>query len=853
MGVRRRSIRKRIFLLSLIPLLSLVGLYVFVASITVGDAARAARTPTLKNQSGAPVLYYLSGLDAERRLAAIYLAAPVPGVLTQFQQQQPKTDQLRAIMEAGLKTSATRSYASAEEKQAIAAVLKDTGSLRRIRSEVSGRTINRLQAMRDYNVLAEHIHTLVARLVQELTPSVQIDASALVEAVGAQEALQQEDAVFESAAAARSFPVDQRVQFARLAAVRRELSDDALNTLGSKIRPAYNKYLPVAATSALAQLEDAIATTPWPGGQPPVDPETWGKTFAGVVQGLGAVAQTGADHVDSVSRASAHSAYLRLILAGGLGLLALLVSVFISFRVGRSIVRQLAELRSSALELADQRLPRVMARLRAGEEVDVAAEAPPMQTSSDEIGQVGQAFNVVQTTAVQAAVEQARLRKGVSDVFRNLARRSQSLLHRQLSLLDAMERRTSDPDELADLYRVDHLTTRMRRHAEGLIILSGAPTGRAWRKPVRLVDVLRAAVAEVEDYTRVNVVTRSQASLTGLAVADVIHLIAELVENATLFSPPNTPVRLTGDVVGNGFAVEIEDRGLGLSEPTLAEVNHRLANPPEFDLSDSDQLGLFVAGTLAARHRIRISMRANAYGGSTVIVLLPRELVVQEEDTPDRPAPPPIENPVLPTDRSPLAGEEIIVPAPLTELAADVSASNGSGAAAPDTDAVVAGSGSAQPTPVGARPGDDSVTGADPRDVAETPAAQPVAMAAQPPVPVDVGMDWGPSTAQQRGLEDNGWSLASSDAFTPAESVGVTEQSLPRRIRQAHVAPQLRDGGVGGGGAGGGDDEPSALRSPEQARALMTAMQGGWERGRSEAPTPDADDPGGDSGEQRGR
>ena len=272
-----------------------------------------------------------------------------------------------------------------------------------------------------------------------------------------------------------------------------------------------------------------------------------------------------------------------------------------------------------------------MERLRAGEDVDVSAEAPPIETSGDEIGQVGQAFNTVQRTAIEAAVEQARLRHGISDVFRNLARRSQSLLHRQLTLLDTMERRASDPDELGDLYRLDHLTTRMRRHAEGLIILSGAAPGRAWRNPVRLVDVLRASVAEVEDYTRVTVVTMTQAALAGPVVADVIHMIAELVENATIFSPPNTPVRLTGDMVGKGFAVEIEDRGLGMNEEKLAEINDRLANPPEFDLSDSDQLGLFVAGRLAKRHGIRISMRLNPYGGTTAIVLIPRDLVVSEE------------------------------------------------------------------------------------------------------------------------------------------------------------------------------------------------------------------------------
>ena len=191
-----------------------------------------------------------------------------------------------------------------------------------------------------------------------------------------------------------------------------------------------------------------------------------------------------------------------------------------------------------------------------------------------------QAFNTVQRTAIEAAVDEANLRRGISDVFRNLARRSQVLLHRQLRLLDGMERRASEPEELEDLFRIDHLTTRMRRHAEGLIILSGEPPGRTWRHPVPLMDVLRAAVAEVEDYTRIRVEARTRAALSGTAVADVIHLIAELAENATVFSPPNTPVKITGDVVGRGFAVEIEDRGLGITEERLAEINRNLAARP---------------------------------------------------------------------------------------------------------------------------------------------------------------------------------------------------------------------------------------------------------------------------------
>jgi len=230
-----------------------------------------------------------------------------------------------------------------------------------------------------------------------------------------------------------------------------------------------------------------------------------------------------------------------------------ILSIIVSVIVGRGLVRELAALRESALDLANKRLPDVMARLRAGEDVDLRAEeAPPIAARTNEIVQVSQAFATVQQTAVEAAAGEARLRRGVSDIFRNLARRSQVLLHRQLRLLDGMERRASEPEELEDLFRIDHLTTRMRRHAESLIILSGDAPARAWRRPVPFVDVLRAAVAEVEDYTRIKVTANTQAAISGPAVADVIHMVAELAENAVVFSPPNTPVLIGGDIVGLG-------------------------------------------------------------------------------------------------------------------------------------------------------------------------------------------------------------------------------------------------------------------------------------------------------------
>ena len=300
---------------------------------------------------------------------------------------------------------------------------------------------------------------------------------------------------------------------------------------------------------------------------------------------------------------------------------------------GRKVTRDLTRLDNNVRDMAQERLPRVVEQLRRGDDVDVLAESPPPDTSTiQEIAQIAESFAAVQRAAVGAAVDQARMRKGVNQVFLNISMRSQSLLHRQLAMLDSMERRTGEAKALADLFRLDHLTTRMRRHAESLIILSGATPGRGWRDPVPVVDVLRASVAEVEDYVRVDVVSESQDLVAGNAVNDVIHLVAELIENADGVLTAQYAVEVRADRVGVGLVAEIEDRGLGLDADDIDDINRRLASPPEFDLADSEQLGLFVVGRLAARHHIKVSLRPSAYGGITAVVLLPFGVIVREED-----------------------------------------------------------------------------------------------------------------------------------------------------------------------------------------------------------------------------
>jgi signal transduction histidine kinase len=336
------------------------------------------------------------------------------------------------------------------------------------------------------------------------------------------------------------------------------------------------------------------------------------------------------------SHTAQHGAVLiKIAVADAIGLAAILVSAAGMGWFARRLSRDISSLETSARRFADHQLPQLVERLHRGEEVDLESVlSPSARTKITELARAAAALASVQRTAVTAAVTETNLRSGISQVFVSLARRSQSLLQRQLRLLDDLEHKAVDPGALADLFPLDHLTTRMRRHAEGLIILSGSVPGRAWSSPVPVIDVVRGAIAEVEDYKRITVVTTSEDMVAGSAVADMIHLLAELIENAALFSPSGTRVEVKAERVGNGFAFEIEDRGLGIKPEELDVINLRLSSPADFDLANADQLGLFVVGKLAARHGVRVFLRPSPYGGTTAIVLLPSDMITPDAEDP---------------------------------------------------------------------------------------------------------------------------------------------------------------------------------------------------------------------------
>ncbi|MFC3965672.1 nitrate- and nitrite sensing domain-containing protein [Nocardia jiangsuensis] len=311
---------------------------------------------------------------------------------------------------------------------------------------------------------------------------------------------------------------------------------------------------------------------------------------------------------------------------GAISLLAIGISVVLANR----IIRRLKRLRSETLTLADVTLPEMMRKLENSEPVDPATATPRLDFGSDEIGQVAEAFGHAAGTAVNAAVAEARTRDGVKSVFLNIAHRSQVVVHRQLEILDEAERGQEDPALLETLFRLDHLATRERRNAENLIILGGGQVGRQWRNPVAMIDLVRSAVGETLDYARVRVARLPQVHVLGGMVADLVHLLAELVDNATSFSPPQSRVEVTGAVVGRGVVVEIEDQGMGMTTGDIVRANQMLTAPPDFGvaaLSGDSRLGLFVVARLAARHEISVKLAESDYGGIRAIVLIPATLL----------------------------------------------------------------------------------------------------------------------------------------------------------------------------------------------------------------------------------
>ncbi|MFC5070889.1 nitrate- and nitrite sensing domain-containing protein [Kitasatospora cinereorecta] len=634
MRFRGKSIRRKIVALLLVPLVSLTGLWVFATYVTGREASQLLDASAIMDTVGHPLEDTVRAVQAERRQTLVFLADPrASDALPILRRQRAVTDGVVADVRRSALREDVREALRADSQTQLDSILGEIDGLDALRDSVEKRTIDRTRALDFYNGLVDPCYRFLNGLHTMENVSMDKQVRALVGISRAREMLSREDALIASGLIAGRLGAPELRVASDLAARRKLLYEVNLELLPASERTRMEQYWNSPDTEALRTTEQKlIAAGPFrkPGA---VDAARWQEVAPPVLERLANDSTEMSNRFQDRAEPAGYRVLIQAGVAGVLGFVALLVSVFVSVRVGRELARDLSRLRKDAHEVSGVRLPSVMRRLAAGEQVDVETEAPHLQYERDEIGQVGQALNTLQRAAVEAAVKQADMRRGVSDVFVNLARRNQVLLHRQLTLLDTMERRTENSDELADLFRLDHLTTRMRRHAEGLVILSGAAPSRQWRKPIQLMDVVRAAVAEVEDYERIEVRRLPRIGVGGPAVADLTHLIAELLENATVFSPPHTAVQVHGERVANGFTLEIHDRGLGMAPEILLDANLRLAETPDFELSDTDRLGLFVVSRLAQRQNVRVSLQTSPYGGTTAVVFIPAQLLTDAPDT----------------------------------------------------------------------------------------------------------------------------------------------------------------------------------------------------------------------------
>lgn len=542
--------------------------------------------------------------------------------------------------------------------------------------------------------------------------------------------------------------------------------------------------------------------------------------------------------------------------AAAVALTGIAVAAVAADRTARNILDRAGQLRRTSARNQVE-LRGVVDALRRGEQP--ATEHPTLAPRGDGFDLLGEELHRSHHVAVQAVVQAAQLSSQAGseqkvEVFVNLARRLQSLVHREIQLLDELENQVEDPDLLKGLFHVDHLSTRIRRHAENLAVLGGAMSRRQWSRPVSMTEVLRSAIAEVEQYSRVKLVPPIDGDVRGHAVADTIHLLAELVENATVFSAPHTQVLLRASRVAAGVAVEVEDRGLGMPGDEQRRMNALLADPDQVNVASllqDGRIGLYVVATLARRHGIAVRLQPNIYGGTQAVLVLPATLLGTVPDQAPA-APEPLSGTAAQAalTGAPQAPREAVpeTPAPAPAPVADEQPAPAR--RAPDAERPAPPASEEAPTPAPA----DGVPPPLPTRTTRRAAAR--ARRAAPPEPVPPVAVPGPRTLPVRDTQEQRATPAEARPGIRPEHRDTVEAnaasplvlgnalyerpperpSLPRRRAQEHLAPQLREGPVARTG-----EQPHIGHDP----GLMAAFRRGIglaeaQEERPAHPTPDA-------------
>ncbi|MEW2129955.1 ATP-binding protein [Streptomyces sp. NPDC005435] len=806
---RPTTVRARIVALALAPAVALMALWGFAMVSVTGELRALIRLQGVYLDYGSPVDTAIGQIQIERRMSAAYLGTPReradPGDLLA---QQRRTDRAVADMRHAL-ASGDLGRLTARQRRTLDTMTAATGKLDGLRREVLERRLTWDRAVTAYSALVEPGFAVESALTALQAGQLARESQTVIELVRVREFVSREDALVAGARAEGGLTERQYDTLTATIEDRRVFERTYVPDLPAPARARFQRFQRGELHRSLVRGEDALLRAGPAGAGKAVAADTWRSVTDRAVVRYRELCVAAAKDSAARGRTFAYGELAKAAVVGVAGLAAVALSLWLAVRGARRVSRRLERLRDAADLLSTRQLPDVMRRLSAGEQVDAAAEAPPLAADDvrdDEIGQVGRSFNAARLAAVEAAVTQAGLRRGLFAVLLNIARRNQALVHRQLKLVDTLERSTEDPELLRRLFLIDHLTTRMRRHAESLIILSGATPGRRWRGPVPLADVVASAVSEIEAYERVVVPPLPDLGIAADAVADVVHLVAELLENATAFSPPHTEVTIRTGRVGDGFALEIDDRGLGLDAAHREEARRTLTAPDAFDPTRHDRLGLYVVGRLAARHGIEVSLGDSPYGGTTATVLLPAAVLAEAEPVGTAGAAGARGIREAGGRRGGGAGDGFVAGVGGGAGGAGGAGGGGMGGAADGDVDGLGGLGAAGRLDGAGRPGEAGGADGVPQASPTGPQASPTGPRTPPPHP--------PAPHQT----------------PPAPPGRPGAPALPTRVRQASLAHQLRDEPP--------PDAPDVAADPEEMRAIFGAFQRGRDLGRQGSGTP---------------
>ncbi|WP_046471975.1 sensor histidine kinase [Allosalinactinospora lopnorensis] len=634
---QRRSIRARLVALVLVPSAALLALWIVFTSVLLSDMLALRSNTTLAEEVGAPALEVIGALQAERRHSMEHIAQASEEDRTP--ESGPKA-RIRGWTDTRLSAfhSAVAGVGGlpSEAETRITHFNESLELLDAHREKIDDDNPTRANAVSVYDNAIEAGLRIWDTQVELSDPSLAPQARSLTSLMRARELLSQEDALVTYAVTADSFTAtDHAAFFSTVGAQRFLFTQVAPDTAQSEFA-IYEDVTTSGPFRTLRSLEDeVIGAGPDGGSTIPIDGQSWQSAAQAADTTLQEVQEERTTEIITASEDAATRLLLGVLASSTLAMLAVIASILFSLRLTRNLHQRLHKLREAAFDYATTRLPAITARLRTGESVDVETDTPTIPVERhDEIGQVTEAFNMAQHAAVDSAVKEAQLRSGVRNVFRNVARRTQGLVHRQLRLLDTLQQSETEPSVLDSLFRIDHLSTQMRRNAENLMLLTSGGQTQSALETAPLNDVIRAAASEIENYARVEVLSAPNVAVRNAAVDNVVRVLAELLENATSFSPPHTRVTVRSEAIAHGcYAVEVEDRGLGMAKSDYERINALLSASEKFDVADmreDSQLGLLVVATIAQRHGLKVSLRPSPYNGTQAIVVLPAEIITDD-------------------------------------------------------------------------------------------------------------------------------------------------------------------------------------------------------------------------------